>query len=429
MIHEWLEELHDTLWYFGIMLGMLFFFLIYWKGEYQLRYAEIVMQEFLTDASVNGKITLDEYEELIGNLERVNSEYSVDIQCIKYRQEPIYAVFSEEEIAEYYLSRNTRKEAVWQPIEISVEEEPENSLKLQTETNASVMAAKDKEYVPLPEEASLWRAEAVRPVQEVYEGEELITICQISSPEGNYYAEAEPLTAQTSGTVMLQLNLDNKRYQIPVEVVCYPRTVKCENGHKIINDRNVVREYKESGKIICPYCKVLPESISCNTSVIYKETGTRLTEEEVWITVVYLDGHTETVTPKAKEWQDSYDENYCGIQEVVINYFGKEAVVTVLTENKACKQCGKACNERCFEDYRIFPYCIGCMSQAALYSGKVFEEEQRISANEMVAYLDLEQELLLCRGDFIILFLVKGEECISLLQRTILQDGRVGDAG
>ena len=149
-----------------------------------------------------------------------------------------------------------------------------------------------------------------------------------------------------------------------------------------------------------------------------------LSGEEVWITAVYLDGHAEKVIPEAEEWQDTYDENYCGIQTATIHYRGKEAVVTVVSENRSCQQCNEPCNERCYQDYIMFPYCTSCMSKIELFTGKVIEEEQIIMTNELLACLDENKELLLQRGDYITLILYDSEKNISIIQEQIKCNGK-----
>ena len=423
MIHKWLEEWCDTLLYLGVLIGALFFFMSFWSGQYQIRYAEIVMQDFLIETTKQGKIISSDYEKMIRNLENINSGYDIEIKCTKYVLQPVYSLFSEEEIRAYYMGRNTKKEKQLMPYQIIVEEETEENLFLQTETNATILAAEQEQYVSLPEEGTIWSVEAVRPVQEVYEGENLISLCRINSQDGSYYAEAETVEATTSGIVWLQLEVNEDSFQVPVEVVCHPRRILCERGHEIINSKAVIAEYKRSGKLLCSYCEVIPEYIACDMALIQKKTGEKLCGEDVWTTVKYLDGHTEKITPETKEWQDTYDENYCGIQQVIIRYRGMEDTVMVVSENDSCRQCNQFCNERCYQDYIKFPYCIECMSKAPLFSGKVHEEEQQIMTKELLACLDRNQELLLQRGDFVSVVLMEQENQISFMQEQVKQDG------
>lgn len=425
MVHKWLEEWYDTLLYLGLMLGSLFFFIIYWNGAYQVRYTEVVLQEFLSKVATQGKVTAGMYEELLVNLDRINAEYDLNIICTEYELQPVYDRISKENLFNYYMERNVRKEAVLQHQEIEVKEETAELLCLQSETNATIMAAGQQSYLPLPEEEMIWNIEAVRSYQEVYEGEALITLCLVSSKEGQYYAEALPAIATISGIVWLQLLINEETVQVPVEVVCHPRKVTCNNGHEIVNSKNIVEESRKTGNVKCPFCAVIPEYIAGNVSVVQKMTGAELTKEDIWILVKYLDGHTEQVTPDSEEWQDTYDRNYCGIQQVTILYRGKEDTVIVVSENPNCQQCQKACNERCYEDYLAFPYCIACMADVALFTGEVYEEEHNILKGELVSRLDAEQELILAAGDFVTVYVSSDGEYVTLQQREVLKDGRV----
>lgn len=424
MAYKRLEDLFDTLLYLGIIMGALIFFCWHWKTEYQARYAELVLQEFLTDVSSDGKITRESYEQMIWNLNRINPAYTVKIACTEYVLQPIYTLIPQTELDKYYLNRNTRKKIELQMDEVIVKEEEADELRLQKETNADILATAGSEYLPLPEEEKSITVEAVRKYQEVYEGEALITLCRVISSAGNYYAEAEQVYEKEAGQVILELTVDGEMFSIPVEVFRHPRKVICTKGHEVVNSAEIIAEAKHTGNINCPYCKQIPESVTCNVSVLYKKTGNVLEKEEIWLTVKYLDGHIEQITPNMEGWQDTYDANYCGIQQVIIQYRGKEDTVLIVTENNNCIQCENPCNERCFNDYEEFPYCTECMSKVLLFSGEVYEEEKQKENGELVAILDSEDELCLQYGAYVTLYLLRNGEYETILQREVKQNGR-----
>ena len=427
MIHRWLEEWYDTLMYIVVIFGALVFFLWYWRAEYQVRFAEIVLQEFLVEVSADGTITLEDYVELTENLEKINPGYEVEIKGIKRRLHPVYAVPAKENLQEFYMKRNRRAEVILTDYQPLIKEETEELLKLQEESNATIMAAHNQNYLPLPNEEGGLKIEALRPYQEVYEGEELITLCYVSSGKGSYYAVAESQKATGSGSVLLQLRTEGNDYEVPVEVVCYPRKLICGHGHKVVNSKQVLAEYRKTGRVKCPYCEVLPVDIVSNVAVVQKKTGTALTKEDVWTTVTYLDGHTEKITPDSADWQDTYDPYYCGIQNVTIHYRGKEERITVISDNGVCQACGKSCNERCYKDYIQFPFCTTCMSKVPLYTGKVYEEELWISGGEILACLDKTDMFHFQIGDFITVYLKDGKRYVALLEKEILQTGKGGE--
>ncbi len=425
MIHKWLEEGYDTFLFLMIQFGSLLFFLLYWKGEYQLRYAEAVMQNFLTEVTVDGMISIENQEKLVQNLERINPEYEVELYCTEYVAQPVYALLPEDTLRKYYAERNVKKAVEFSQYEVKVEEEQAEQLQLQQETNATILAAVQKDFVSLPGENTGWSVEAVRPQQEVYKGERLITLCRVESEKGIYYAEAEPMAAELSGITQLKLWIEGIRYLVPVEIKCHPRTVVCSNGHEVVNSVSVLVESKEKGEVVCPYCAVLPKEISCSREVLTRKTGTGLKKEELWIKVTYLDGHEEKITPDSDEWQDSYDGNYCGIQQVKIVYRGIEDVVTVIAENEYCQECGGTCNERYYTDYKSFPYCTECMSKVPLFTGRIYEEERVMATAELVYLIDIYGEKDLHRGDFVKLQLYKRGKPLSALQKRVLQNGKV----
>lgn len=426
MVHRWLEEWCDTLLYVLILCSTLLFFLLYWKGECEVRYAEVVMQEFLSDVSKNGKITVEEHEKMVRNLANINTEYTVNIMCREFELQPVYGLVQEKKIKEYYLCRNIMEPKEILPCQIVIEEEPVESLHLQTETNASVLADVQN-WMPLPEDKVEWSVESVRPYQEVYEGEELITVCRVRSLQESYYAEAEAMVADSSGTVQLQIMIEGEYYFVPVEVVCYPRVVRCKNGHEVTNSVAVLKESLQTGTVACPYCAFWPEKVQCERPLIYKKTGEALKKEENQITVTYLDGHKEVITPESEEWQDSYDNNYCGMQSVIVSYRGMEDCFTVISENERCRSCGKECNDRSYMDYLSFSYCTHCMSEVPLFSGEVYEAENVASVNEVLLALDTSGKWELQKGDFVVLQLSAKEKQLSLMQSKILQDGKSGD--
>lgn len=423
MIHKWLESLFDTIMYIGLTIGLLIFSVFYWRDAYQNHCAELVLEEFLYNAAVSGKMSSEELEGLFQKIQRINTAYEVELAYSSYVLNPCYAKISKEKLDEYYMRRNRRKEVLFSEFELHVEEERPELLHFQTETNASVMAA-EGEYLPLPEDEIMLQVDAVRKQQEVYEGEELITVCRVTSESGSYYVEAGGMTVMSSGTIMLEVVVESQVLKVPIEVICYPRLVICMRGHTVVNAKEIVEQWKQSGVIKCPYCAVIPEMLNCNKEVVHKKTGMVLQQDEICLEVVYLDGHTEIIEPGHPEWQDDYDENYCGIQVVSVRYRGKEALFTVVSENKVCEKCGQECNERCFEDYMGFPYCTKCMSEVVLFTGEVHEEEEMVSWGELVAELDEEKEVTWRAGDIITVKLTKGKRVKTLLQKVVKKEGR-----
>ena len=423
MIHKWLEEWYETGLYLLLIAGGTFFFLWYWVGQCQVRYAEVVLEDFLTEVSVDGKITLEEYEKVIWNLEKINPEYTMEIRCVEYEMQPV--LIPRDRLKEYYEERNIRNVKEFSAYPGMVQWEDADSLCLQTESNETILAAESKDWLPLPDD-DREECVAVRPYQELYEGENLITLCRVHSKEGVYYTEAEEIKAYSSGTVYLRLAEGGKEQLVPVEVLCHPRRVLCNHGHVIVNSVNVLEKSKEKGELACPFCETYPERMECVTALLYKKTGQRLTSEEIQIKVTYLDGHEEIITPETEEWQDSFDTNFCGLQPVTVYYRGMEEVFSVITENDVCKACGKTCNERCYSDYVSFPYCVDCMSGVELFSGEIFEEEQWTSTKELVACLDESGEYVLQTGDMILVYVKKKKQYQTLLYKKIMRDGKEG---
>ena len=425
MIHKLLEKWFETMLYIGLMLGLIGFFCFYWKEEYSFRHTKTVLQEFLEETSISGKLTYEEYSGLKKRLHEICPEGTLEISCYKYSSRAIHDLISKEKWEADFTARNVKKTVLFQEYEPQVRQQKESQLRLQKETNASILAADKQEYLPLPQEENRIFISAVREVQEVYEGEELITLCRVIDSGQMYYKEAQDRKATESGEVLLTLTLESGIYSVPVNVICYPRTELCAMGHRVVNTKEVLEEKKLSGKIKCPYCQVIPADIFCSTPVLYVKTGETIQRIGVNILVIYLDGSTEHVTPEAEEWQDDFDENYCGTQMTVIRYRNKETMIKVISENPLCKKCGGSCNDRCYEDYVRYPYCVECLSKIYVYTGENREEEELITKKELLYKLDTEGEFLLNRGDFIMVTYKQGKN-ITILQQKVKINGSSG---
>ena len=424
MAREWMEELVDHLLYMGLLLGVLYFFIQYQGEACKLRCAELIAEDFLYVAAADGRITMQEYQNMLVRMKQVDLGYEVQVARIGYELQPCYAQISQSALDRYYMERNVRQAVVLQEISYSVTDADAEGLKLQKETNASVMGGEEQEYLPLPGEVTALRVEAVRPEQEVYEGEMLITVCRVSTERGTYYVEAEVVSAWESGTVWLEVAVEGIVIRVPVEVLCHPRYVQCANQHVIVNTEEVVNGMKNEGILKCVYCAAYPDKIECHPALLYKTTGCKLTKEEIWLEVCYMDGHRERITPDLEEWQDNYDETYCGIQQVTICYRGLEETVTVISENGGCKNCASACNERSLEDYNKFPYCTVCMSEVLLFTGKTYYEEQIKTLDSETELLQKNGEIRLDFGEYLIVTIKKDGEYQSIRKKMVQKTGR-----
>lgn len=421
MIHKWVSNFYDSLLYLGIIFSLLFFFGWYWNAEYQIRHAELVLQSFLDGVSSEGKIDMVSYDQMVRLLDKISADYQIEMIYTEYIQKPVYALHTEDELVQYYMNRNRIHVEELVPEEFVVEEEAEE-LCLQKETAMDLLAAENAEYLPLPEQGKKLQVEAVRNYQEVYEGEEIITLCKVAVGEEYYYTEAKKQYGTHSGEIILEVTIGEEVYFVPIAVSCYPRKINCEYGHEVVNSKKIIQEKKETGKISCPYCKEIPDMITVNTPVLYKRAGTEL-QNEVWLTVRYLDGHEAQITTDMEEWQDNYDVNYCGLQLVTVGYRGKEDSVIIISENEGCVQCGQECNERTFSDYMAFPYCIKCMSEVPLFTGVTYEEKHQMSNSELLATLAVG-EIYMEVGNFLMLKLWKGNKCELILQNKIRRNGK-----
>lgn len=412
MLHKWLGELVDTVWFLLFLLGLLTGFCLYWRNGYETRYAELVLREFLEISSREGGVSLEEYEALQQRLYRWNTSYTLELYCRRTELEPCYARLPVETLEAYYMKRNIRQEIPLERIMVQMEEEDAETMRMQEETNETILAVEAGQFLPLPEEGTILWAEAVRKVQHVYEGEEIITLCVVHSETGNFYAVAEPVKAERSGEILLTVPIGDGVLTAAVELVCYPRKKVCENGHRYVNSRQVIQEGK------CPYCYLCPEKAESSISTVFCTLGQPLSETELWLTVTYPDGHEEVVTPGDPGWKDDFDRNYCGIQTVTIWFYGVEEKVVVVTEAGECRKCGSDCTARSYQDYMAYPYCPECMSQVPLFTGEVRELESMVTLGQVVSIVDHSGFFILEKGDWLTAYLKKDGKVISILQKS-----------
>jgi len=149
-VAELLEEWFDIILYLVLLFGASMFFAGFWSAQIQSECAETIVQEFLTESSIDGKITADNYQKMVQSLRKMYSDCEVAVKLEHNELQPVYAVFSQEEITEYYLKRNVKKEKKVPAPKISALEQNTEELVFQSETNATIMAAKPQNYIALP---------------------------------------------------------------------------------------------------------------------------------------------------------------------------------------------------------------------------------------------------------------------------------------
>lgn len=427
MIRIWVEEWFDTLLMLFLIVGSLIFSFYYWKGQYQVRYTKIVVEEFLENSSTEGEVSVEEIEVLLQQIHKIDSEYSLELIYNGIKLEPCYAILFKERLDDYYLKRNVRREIVLEEQTISIPEEV-NFFHLQEETNASILAAGKEQYLPLPEDEAIFSVVPVRPEQRVYEGEALITLCLVTSADGNYYVEAEPVIATSSGIVSMKLQINGQQKYVEVNVICYPRELSCVEGHKFSNTKERIEEFEMTGmQSVCPICQELPKEIECSQDTMLLKTGEHLESTSIFLEVTYLDGHIEKILPSMKEWKDNYDENFCGVQTVTVQYGNLQDTVVVVSEGKDCSQCGNVCTGKTYQDYIEFPYCTECMSKSILFTGEVYEEELRMNLKELIAFLEEERILFMEAGDRLTISVKKGNNYISIMEKIVVKNRKVSE--
>lgn len=156
----------------------------------------------------------------------------------------------------------------------------------------------------------------------------------------------------------------------------------------------------------CPYCKSYPEMLTIlgAESPFHIRKGTTLSENGVRIKVTYLDGHEQILV---SGWMDNLDQEYVGLQTVIIGYLGAYTSLEVNNERRltGCPVCG-------FE-YELYPDntdpgCPKCLAAIPEFTGNMLHYTETKSFGQIL------DELYCGSG---IVYFTKGDRLTCKLKR------------
>ncbi|MGN0506990.1 MAG: hypothetical protein ACI4FZ_10540 [Lachnospiraceae bacterium] len=382
---------------------------IMWSEEINLRQAERIVSEFLAEASADACVTAEQYANFKSRLSEVDTDYRVEFSQRIRLQYPIYECPEEAELSEYYARRNVRKVI---PIEVNVEmEEKAEENRLQDFSNESLLAGKQGEfYLPLPDEKDGGKGvRAVLETQKVYVDEPLVTLCCIEEGGTAYLVEAENMQIDRAGKYRIELTLQGRGSGVFLDVTVYERSIICEEGHCYANTKERIEYYETYGVLPdCPYCEKLPECITFQESIIYTTTGTPLSETGLCAQACYRNGRKETIRPGCEGWQDNYDAEFCGVQQVTVTYNGRTSYgLTVITAGEKCRKCNEECKFRNHTDYVNAPLCNRCLSEIPRYTGRTETLEYILGQDAFSEALGAKEQWILRQGSSLQIILKK----------------------
>ena len=399
--------------------------------EMQREQVRLLCEEMISEISASGSLKRDSYERFLEGLSECTEAFQVELQHTSYQKSPVYEYAAKEKITRYYAMRNQREIFDISTNPVLPEKIAMQDAKLQEQNNASVLGGSMGIYVPLPKEEGMSeeiRYEAMVPVQEVYLGEELITVCMVEMPTGYYQFIADACSLKEEGTTVVQLTVNGRRIPAYVEATVYPRELNCPYGHTYACTKERVRYMKETGDMPeCPYCKVMVTDISFSPSIVTTTVGTALQETEFLVRVVYQDGHTEIFDQKEEGLKFDYDAFYCGKQNVRTSYRGFLAEgLTVMVKGGKCKECGGECQEKGYRDYEKNPFCSSCLSKIPVFLGKINLQEEIFETCDIVQELEKQTTYEMKRGDF---FSIQVNFSKRWFIAPVWVDGRIGTEG
>ena len=379
-------------------------FLSFEKQEIQEEQIQLLSKQLLSEISATGKLEIEQYERFLSDLAKFQGLYEIELLHTSYEEVPVYQYLTVEEIHDYYKKRNQRKEMAIATNSVEVNDTDMTKAKLQENNNATILASVDKKYyVPLPKEEEFhieMNYTPVEAIQEIYEGEELITVCFVESAESSYYMVADSISLTKLGQAKVQLYKNGIALPAYIDVTVYPRKLTCLYGHTYSCTRECVEQKKETGIWErCPFCKVEVKEIEIFPETVVAVLGEDLKTTELQLKVTYLDGHTEFLVP-TEDVLFNYDAYYCGSQKVTVSYRGFEVdALTVITKGGSCQSCGKECVSKGYEDYVYKPYCNQCLSSVPLFTGDCYLQEEVTMTEDIVACLSSAMKYVFHRGD------------------------------
>jgi len=387
-----------------VFFGAIVLFNIY-TDTIRHKQLEKMTREFAYEIAKDGQLTTEEYYMFLDGVGAMDSSVSVELSHTSYELTPYYEGKSAAEISAYFGERNILNEKNV-PVEAVDYPKQDFIYALQDKTNASVLASiSGSEYIPLPEDTVAGAASytAVCPSQRVYCGEKLCTVVRVFENGIVYYREADEVTVGFIGTGDYELTLDGEPTGAFVSIVSYPTTQTCDNGHETVLTPSSIELFETTGAYApCAFCALEPEYVTASVSDITAELGTAVEDLPVILTVTYMDGHTEDLTPDDKRLHFSYDSAYCGVQDVRVSFINYEGeVFTCTLQGGSCSICGAVCENRNLADYRRFSFCEQCMDNMPLFYGTTFTQADYISNSEIVTVLASGQPYFLNRGDYI----------------------------
>lgn len=412
------EEVLDGILLLFALIVSVCFFSSYGRKELELRYLGNRTDEFLEQTKASGNLTRQDYEAFMEQLARLNGRYELELTHTFFEEYPVYRCFSEEELMISDAENNVRLDKNLEPYQSCFTEVPEE--KLQKESNATLFA---KSTLPLPENASEPEVmEPLCPVQKVYEGESLITLCYVYGASGFYLVDAGDVRLTECGQTSIELKKEGIDAAATVEVMVYPRFLVCENGHSYANTGERIAYREQCGEMPdCPYCVRTAVSLRLLTPMLMTTVGIELSETGIAAEVTWLDGHKEIVTPESDGWQDDYDAFYCGLQTVKVSYQGcPPAYLTVTSEGEVCTLCGQCCTNRNYLDYLKFPVCNRCRSGIPRYTGTTSYAECSAGMSEILSELETEERYVMERGSLLLLVIKENGKTVFTKETVIL---------
>lgn len=385
------------------LIGPALFFQMY-KSIQKEALAEESSRDFLESVTSSGKISDTEYMLFRDGLALLDG-FDTTLNYTTYHNEPVYQFYSATHIADYFNSRNKWDRHYYHTAEPVINDEDPGSLRMQKQTNATVLAKLMEDGLPLGNDAPRTATyTAVVPSQEIYAGEQLVTVVKVDTGDMVYYAVGGDIAPTVDGNYQIYVN--GVLTSAVVSVKAWKRQVVCPTCHNTYTCTKEVLDYYKAYHVWsrCPHCASLIKDITVDHPTTSVPIGTKEADViDISFTATYYNGRTETLA--LSDMSHNYAAGYAGAQNISVSYkgFHKDNVCTITTVCPNCAGCGAAITNRNAFDCELYPFCSTCMSIRQTYLGECVIVPETFFGEQIANQLIASGSFPMGRDDYLML--------------------------
>lgn len=385
------------------IVGPTLFFQMY-KSPQKDALAEEATRDFLENVTSSGKITETDYTIYRDSLALLDG-FDTDLHYTTYHNEPVYQYYTVSQIDDFFNSRNTRDTHYVPTVAPAVVDANPDSLFMQEVSNAQIFAQLTESGLELATDALVSASAtytAVIPNQEIYVGEQLVTVVEIKDGANVYYAVGDDIAPTVSGTYRIYIS--GRPTNASVYAKVWNKTVCCATCHMDYTcTMEVINNYKSKGVWeLCPYCEEYVKAIVPSTPSITVPLGTADTDiTGLSLDVIFYNGKKQSLY--LRELTNNYSPTYGGVQSISVSFngFNADDICTITTISSQCAACGKTIVNRSGFDCQLYPNCSECMSKVPTFLGECAVVPETFFDSEITEKLLADGVFPMGRNDYL----------------------------